>query len=136
MIIKVYFWKSLFFLWIEFWIPLVIHCSYLPKLSLFYWVLLVAHESLATCARKPKVLGSSPAAVMCRGELSAVIAQLMSKCVWSGWKWSRGIKEIASPFPCCPVNHECSWKKSQKLFSKADSHLPRNFVLFASMKAL
>ena len=24
---------------------------------------------------------------MCRGELSAVIARLMSKCLWSGWKW-------------------------------------------------
>ena len=24
---------------------------------------------------------------MCRGELSTVIARLMSKCLWSGWKW-------------------------------------------------
>ena len=24
---------------------------------------------------------------MCRGELSAVVAQRMSKCLWSGWKW-------------------------------------------------
>ena len=32
---------------------------------------------LATCARKPKVPGSSLAASMCRGELSAVIARLM-----------------------------------------------------------
>ena len=24
---------------------------------------------------------------MCRGELSAVIAWLMSKCLWSRWKW-------------------------------------------------
>ena len=24
---------------------------------------------------------------MCRCELSAVIARLMSKCLWSGWKW-------------------------------------------------
>ena len=35
---------------------------------------------LATCARKLKVPGSSPAA-MCRGELSASIARLMSKCL-------------------------------------------------------
>ena len=41
---------------------------------------------------------------MCRSELSAVIAQLMSKC--------RHI-EIAVPFPCCLVNRECSWKKIQ-----------------------
>ena len=38
----------------------------------------------ATCALKPKVSGSSTAA---RGELSAVIAQLMSKCLWSGRNW-------------------------------------------------
>ena len=50
---------------------------------------------------------------MCRGELSAVIAWLMSKCLWSEWKWYRGLKEIVSPFPCCPVNRECSWKKTQ-----------------------
>ena len=29
------------------------------------------------------------------------------------WKWLRGIKEIASPLPCCPVNHNCSWQKTQ-----------------------
>ena len=37
---------------------------------------------LATCARKPKFLDSIPAATyMCRGELSAVIARLLSKCL-------------------------------------------------------
>ena len=40
------------------------------------------------------------------GELAAVIAQLLSKCVENGWKWQRGVKEIAFPFPCCPVNCE------------------------------
>ena len=50
---------------------------------------------------------------MCRGELSAVMARLMSKCLWSGWKWLRTLKEIASPFPCGPVNRKCSWKKTQ-----------------------
>ena len=44
---------------------------------------------------------------MCRNELSAAIARLMSKYLWSGWKWWGGVKEIASPFP------ECSWKKTQ-----------------------
>ena len=24
---------------------------------------------------------------ICRGELSTIIARVMSKCVWSGWKW-------------------------------------------------
>ena len=37
----------------------------------------------------------------------------MGKCPWSGWKWLRGIKEIASPFPCCLVNRECWWKKTK-----------------------
>ena len=50
---------------------------------------------------------------MCRGDLSAVITRLMSTCLWSGWKWSSGLKVIASPFPCCPVNCECLWKKIQ-----------------------
>ena len=37
----------------------------------------------------------------------------MPKCPWSGWKWQRGITEIASPFACCTVNLECSWKKTK-----------------------
>ena len=37
----------------------------------------------------------------------------MSKCLWSWWKWLRGIKELASPFSCCSVNRECPWKKTQ-----------------------
>ena len=41
---------------------------------------------------------------MCWGELSAVIAWLTSKCLWSGWKWYRRFKEIASAFLSCPVN--------------------------------
>ena len=50
---------------------------------------------------------------MCWGELSAVTPWLMSKFLWSRWKWQRGVKWIPSPFPCCPVNRECSWKKTQ-----------------------
>ena len=50
---------------------------------------------------------------MRRCELSAAITQLMSKCLWSGWKWQKRYKEIVSPFTCCPVNREYSWKKSQ-----------------------
>ena len=48
---------------------------------------------------------------ICRGELSAVIARLMSKCLWSGWKW--GIKEMPSAFPCSPLICQFSWKKTQ-----------------------
>ena len=50
---------------------------------------------------------------MCRGELPAVIARLMSKCLWIRWKWQRRVKEITSSFPCCPVYCEYSWKKTQ-----------------------
>ena len=50
---------------------------------------------------------------LCSGELFAVITWLTSKCLCSGWKWLRGVKEIASSFPCCPVSHECSSKKTQ-----------------------
>ena len=50
--------------------------------------------------------------VMCRGELSAVIGRLMSKYLWSGWKWYWGNKEMPSPFPCSPVIRECSWKNT------------------------
>ena len=51
--------------------------------------------------------------LMCKGELSTAITQLMYRCLWSVWKWQKGNKEIASPFTCCPVNREYSWKKSQ-----------------------
>ena len=47
------------------------------------------------------------------GELSAAITQLMSKCLLSGWKRWKGYKKIASPFTCCPMNREYSWKKTQ-----------------------
>ena len=35
------------------------------------------------------------------------------KCLWSGWKWYRGVNEIPYYFPYSPVNRECSWKKTQ-----------------------
>ena len=44
---------------------------------------------------------------MRRGELSAVIARLMSK-----YLQKRGVKEM--PFPCSPLIRECSRKKTQK----------------------
>ena len=58
------------------------------------------------------VLASSQLLAMSRGELSAVIVWLMSKCLWSGSKWYRRVKEVTSPFACCPVNRECSRKKT------------------------
>ena len=50
---------------------------------------------------------------MCRGDVFAVIARLMPKSLRSGWKWQRRVKDIDFPFPCCPVNRECSQKKTQ-----------------------
>ena len=51
---------------------------------------------------------------MWRRELHAVIARLMYKCLWGGWKWYREVKKIVSPFPFCLVNRACLWKKTQK----------------------
>ena len=48
---------------------------------------------------------------MCRGEPSTVITRLMPKVMWNGWKSQSRVKEIASPFPYCPVNRGFSWKK-------------------------
>ena len=45
---------------------------------------------------------------MCRGELSAVIAQLMFVCEVGGS--GRKELEMAFPFPCCPANGECHVK--------------------------
>ena len=39
-------------------------------------------------------------------EVPEIIARLISKCLWKRM-------EIASCFFCCPVNCECSWKKTQ-----------------------
>ena len=50
---------------------------------------------------------------MRRDELFAAITQLMSECLWSGWKSQKRYKEMVSPFICCPVNLEYSWKKNQ-----------------------
>ena len=51
---------------------------------------------------------------MCRVELSAVIAQLMYK--WSEWKWQKTVQESASSWTYCPVNRECSWKKTHLFY--------------------
>ena len=46
-------------------------------LSFYYY-----SQWFTTCARNPRVLGLSPALLaMCRDELSAVIARLISKCL-------------------------------------------------------
>ena len=50
---------------------------------------------------------------MCRSGLSAVIARPTSNCLWGGWKWYRGVKQMPFLFPCYHVNRKCSWKKTQ-----------------------
>ena len=64
---------------------------------------------LATCVSQFRV--RLPA--MHRGELSAAITWVMSKGLGSKWKWYKGYKEMASPYPCFPANCEYAWKKTQ-----------------------
>ena len=45
-----------------------------------------------------------------RGELSTVIARLMSKYLWSWWKWWGGIKEYLLPLVLCD-----SWMSVKKI---------------------
>ena len=62
----------------------------IPFVVVVISVLLVLQE---VCSGQRIVLGNQrfPVRVrllaMCRGELSAVLARLMSKCLRSGWKW-------------------------------------------------
>ena len=64
----------------------------------------------------------------CRGELSQVIARLISKYLWSVCKWYRGVKKVAYPLPCCPVNRECSWKKTHR--KKISTKIFLSVILF------
>ena len=68
---------------------------------------------------------------MYRGEFSPVIAQLISKCLWSGWKWWWRVKEMPSPFLCSTAIRECSWKKTKiekKKISRPYSTLSVNLL--------
>ena len=49
--------------------------------------------------------------VTSRVEISALNPQLMSKCLWSKWKWYWGVKQMPSPFPYSLVIRQWSWKK-------------------------
>ena len=44
---------------------------------------------------------------MCRVELSAVIIRLISQCARQAGAKDRDELELASAFPCSPVNREC-----------------------------
>ena len=63
---------------------------------------------------------------MCRGELFAVNAQLMSKCLWNRWQW--GVKEVLSSFPSSPVICEWLWKNTQTGFIEGLQDLWKLFV--------
>ena len=71
-----------------------------------------------------KVRGLSPAS---SGELSAVIARLMSKCLWSGWKWHWGVKEMPSSPPPAVLwfvnvcGRKPSWKKNVLFIKTSDN---------------
>ena len=74
---------------------------------------------------------------MCRGELPTGTARLMPKCLWSGWKWYWGVKEIPSPFHCSPVIRRCSWKKTQiekKKIWRQKSHLVQKLGLNSTIR--
>ena len=65
-----------------------------------------------TCAQTPKVSGLGLAASYVQ-KWTLFSNRGLWKFLWSGWKLEIGGKEIASRFPWCPVNRECSWKKIQ-----------------------
>ena len=54
---------------------------------------------LATCTWKPKVPSLSPAASYVQRWAFCSNPRLVSKCLWSEWKWYWGVKEMPSPFP-------------------------------------
>ena len=66
---------------------------------------------------------------MCRGEFSAAITQLMSKCLWSRRKCLKEYKEIVSFFSWCPVNCGYFWKKKQKKPEKKTKTKNANYAL-------
>ena len=63
---------------------------------------------------------------MCRSEMSAVIAWLISKCLWSGCKWQRRVKKLASLLPC--DLWMCKKENPEKIKKKQQKNLkdPRN----------
>ena len=63
--------------------------SFLQKINLSGWRLALGNQRFLVRVRL---------LAMCKGELTAIIARLMFKCLWSWWK---------------PVNRACSWKKTQ-----------------------
>ena len=50
---------------------------------------------------------------MYRSELYAVLGKCLN-VYEAGRSYKEELKEIASHFPCCPVNRECSWKKTHR----------------------
>ena len=67
-------------------------CPRSKRVQVRSWSQVLPITSLKTPSKelltvRPKTLTAMKAPkAMCRGEISAVIARLMSKCLWSGWK--------------------------------------------------
>ena len=85
-------------------------CRYVSCVSCTLWLTL----------RNQRVPGSGPA-TSCQP--FAVIVRLMSKRLWSGWEWYKGVKGMVFSLRCCPVNCECSWKKTQVEKKSKRDHL-------------
>ena len=59
----------------------------------------VRSSAVSDYTRIARVSGSRPVTALCRGELSAAIIRLMSKCSCRGWKWKRGVRIDLLPSP-------------------------------------
>ena len=65
-----------------------------------------------SCTRKPKVSSSSPAGSHVQRWTSC--SNCLANLYVSARQVEVVVKEIAFPFPCCPVNRECSRRKTQR----------------------
>ena len=67
---------------------------------------------------------------ICRGELSAVIVRLISKCFWSWWKWLGGVRISLLPYSLWMFSERLT-KNQQKLNTSPTwilKSLPKIFV--------
>ena len=102
----------------------------------YFWQVFAMKTSLKQCQNSQRFPVRVRLLAMWRGELSPVITQLMSNCLWSGWKWKWGVKGMPSRFPCSPVICECSWKETQikkkrSLRLKWLSRCCKDFIIFS-----
>ena len=80
--------------------------------NIFFAEHLPHYSSINSSDQKPKDPSSSPAACYVQRWAVYSNAELMSKCLCSGWKWQWGVNEMLSHFRCSPLIRECLWKKT------------------------